>query len=97
VNSRSRLRPLTDISPANWLVEEIGEFGAGVRGLLPFRFESYARVLHPVRPSSGAAKSGNKRGGQDSLFSWRHPPARLLAMVCSNIVRSAVALSVSPS
>jgi hypothetical protein len=54
VNSRSRLRPLTDVSPADWLVEEIGEFGAGVRGLLPSRFESYARVLHPVRPSFGA-------------------------------------------
>lgn len=60
VNCRSRLRPLTDVSPANWLVEEIGEFGAGVRGLLPSRFDSYARVLHPVRPSSSAIDEGRK-------------------------------------
>ncbi len=49
---------MTDVSAAHWLVEEIGEFGAGVRGLLPSRFESCARLLHPVRPSSGAIEEG---------------------------------------
>jgi hypothetical protein len=43
----SRLKPTTDVSPADWVVEEIGEFGAGVRGLLPSRFEAYTRILHP--------------------------------------------------
>lgn len=56
MNSRSRLRPLTDVSAANWLVEEVGEFGSGVRGLLPPRFGSYARILHPVWPSSSAVE-----------------------------------------
>lgn len=37
---------MTDVSAADWLVEEIGEFGSGVRGLLPSRFEAYARILH---------------------------------------------------
>ena len=60
VNSRSRLRPLTDVAPASWLVEEIGEFGAGVRSLLPSRFESYARLLHPLRPSSDAIDEGRE-------------------------------------
>jgi len=50
-----------------------------------------------TRPSFRSLRSPATRGGQASRLSWRHPPARLLAMICSNILRSAVALSVSPS
>ena len=38
---------MTDVSAADWMVEEVGEFGSGVKGLLPSRFEAYARILHP--------------------------------------------------
>jgi len=50
MGSRPQLRPRTDVSPADWLIEEIGKFGAGVGGLLPSRFAAYARILHPARP-----------------------------------------------
>lgn len=43
-----RLRPLTDVSPAEWVVEGMGEFASGVKGLLPSCFDSYARILHPA-------------------------------------------------
>lgn len=42
------LKFTADLTAASWLQEEIREFGSGVRGLLPNRFEHYARVLHPA-------------------------------------------------
>jgi hypothetical protein len=48
----SRLRPVTDVSAADWIVDRIGEFGSGVGGLLPSGFESYSRILHPERGGS---------------------------------------------
>jgi hypothetical protein len=44
----SRLHPLTDVSPADWVVESVGELGSGVKGLLPSCFDGYARILHPA-------------------------------------------------
>ena len=44
----SRLRPTTDLSPADWVVASVGPFGSGVGGILPHRFESYARIIHPA-------------------------------------------------
>jgi hypothetical protein len=44
-----------------------------------------------------ACGSEPRRGVQAYFFNRRHPPARLLAMIRSNIVRRARALSVSPS
>ena len=38
----------SEISPAEWVQHEIGEFGSGVRGLLPRRFDHYVRILHPA-------------------------------------------------
>jgi hypothetical protein len=50
----TRLRPVTDISAAAWVVEGVGEFASGVRGLLPPRFDAYARILHPAWPAGDA-------------------------------------------
>lgn len=46
--SRPRPRPVTDVSAAAWVEAEVGAFASGVKGLLPGRFERYARVLHPA-------------------------------------------------
>ncbi|HSI81845.1 MAG TPA: hypothetical protein VK919_14475 [Solirubrobacterales bacterium] len=48
-----RPEPTTDVSPARWLEEEIGEFASGVRALIPPRFEAYARILHPAGSADG--------------------------------------------
>jgi hypothetical protein len=39
---------MTDVSAADWVVDGVGSFGSGVKGLLPSSFESYARILHPA-------------------------------------------------
>jgi hypothetical protein len=44
----SRLRFVTDVSAADWVVARVGRFGSGVGGLVPHGFEAYARVLHPA-------------------------------------------------
>ncbi|WP_034486045.1 hypothetical protein [Actinomadura oligospora] len=33
---------------ASWVVDGMGEFAAGVRGLVPAGFEAYVRILHPA-------------------------------------------------
>jgi hypothetical protein len=45
---RSRLRPVADVSPADWVIAGVGPFGSGVGALVPHGFEAYARVLHPA-------------------------------------------------
>jgi hypothetical protein len=45
--------------PADWVVEGVGAFASGVKGLLPSGFESYARILHPAWPSGAAAQEGS--------------------------------------
>jgi len=55
----SRPRPATDVSAADWVVEGVGAFASGVKGLLPSGFESYARILHPAWPSGAAAQEGS--------------------------------------
>ncbi|WP_207936013.1 hypothetical protein [Actinomadura sp. KC216] len=49
----SRLRLMTDTSPAAWLEAEMGDFDADVRALLPGRFDAYARILHPADSPHG--------------------------------------------
>jgi hypothetical protein len=56
----SRLRPLTDVSAANWVVEGVAGFGSGITGFLPSCFEAYARILHPAWPR------GDRAGDTDS-------------------------------
>jgi hypothetical protein len=60
----SRLRPQTDTSPAQWIVDGIGEFGSGIGGLLPRGLEAYVRI-----PNSG------DRAGEHELAELR--PERL--------------------
>jgi hypothetical protein len=48
---------MTDVSAADWVVDGVGSFGSGVKGLVPSSFESYARILHP------AWQSGEERHG----------------------------------
>lgn len=48
MDRRSRLQFATDVSAADWVAENIGPSGSGVRGLVPDVFEAYARVLHPA-------------------------------------------------
>jgi hypothetical protein len=43
------LRPRTDLSAADWIVDGLGRFG----DLLPSSFESYARILHPMWRAEG--------------------------------------------
>ena len=45
---RSRLQFVTDVSAADWVVANVGPFGSGVGGLVPYGFEAYARILHPA-------------------------------------------------
>lgn len=45
---RSRLRAVTDVSPADWVVAGVGPFGSGVGAFVPHGFEAYARILHPA-------------------------------------------------
>jgi hypothetical protein len=49
--SSPRPQPVTDVSAARWV--GIGDFGSGVRGLLPAAFDAYARILHPDPPLPG--------------------------------------------
>jgi hypothetical protein len=49
----SRPRAATDVSAADWVVEGVGEFASGVKGLLPAGFEAYARIPH--RTAAGEA------------------------------------------
>jgi hypothetical protein len=44
----SRLQAVADVSPARWVIAEIGPFGSGVGGLLPRGFDGYGRLLHPA-------------------------------------------------
>ncbi|MFC4905869.1 hypothetical protein [Actinomadura gamaensis] len=37
---------------SSWVVDGIGEFGSGVRGLMPPVFEGYVRILHPASSPS---------------------------------------------
>ncbi|GLW65871.1 hypothetical protein Arub01_41150 [Actinomadura rubrobrunea] len=48
-----RLRPVTDVSPAAWLEEEVAETRPLVGALLPSRFAACARVLHPAESPEG--------------------------------------------
>jgi hypothetical protein len=50
----ARLRPVTDVSAAAWIVDGVGEFASGVKGLLPSCFDAYARILHPAWPTNDA-------------------------------------------
>lgn len=45
---RSRLRPVSDVSAADWVVAAVGPFGSGVGWLVPHGFKAYARILHPA-------------------------------------------------
>ncbi|MFC4051960.1 hypothetical protein ACFOY4_19910 [Actinomadura syzygii] len=51
----SRLRLVTDTSPAAWLETEMDDTDtdSGVRALLPGGFAAYARILHPADSPSG--------------------------------------------
>ncbi|WP_433181862.1 hypothetical protein [Actinoallomurus sp. CA-150999] len=49
----SRLRSLTDVSPAAWIEEGTGDFDSGVHALLPGGFEAYARLPHPTESADG--------------------------------------------
>jgi hypothetical protein len=42
------LSPVRDLSPTNWLIDEITELDYTVRSFLPMRFVLCARVLHPA-------------------------------------------------
>lgn len=42
------LFPVTDPSPADWVVESLTEFSHDVAALVPDRFEAIARVFHPA-------------------------------------------------
>jgi hypothetical protein len=53
-------RPVTDLSPADWVVEGIDRED-GVGSLLPTGFEGYARILHPAEQA---------RGGEPRRVSW---------------------------
>ncbi|MCP2340144.1 hypothetical protein [Actinomadura rupiterrae] len=49
--SGGRLRMARDedeVTAASWVVGAMGEFGSGVRGVMPAIFEAYARILHPA-------------------------------------------------
>lgn len=48
MSRRSRLRPVADVSPADWVVAGVGPFGSGVGAFVPHGFEAYARILHPA-------------------------------------------------
>jgi hypothetical protein len=50
----SRLRPVTDVAAAAWVREGLGEFGSGVKGVVPSGFDAYARILHPAFPTNEA-------------------------------------------
>ena len=39
---------MTDVAAADWVVDGVGAFGSGVKGLVPSGYESYARILHPA-------------------------------------------------
>jgi hypothetical protein len=51
----ARLRPVTDVAAAAWIEKGLGEFGSGVKALLPSGFDAYARILHPAWPTNDAA------------------------------------------
>jgi hypothetical protein len=52
----ARLRPVTDVAAAAWVVEGVGESRSGVRALLPAGFDAYVRILHPAWPTNDASE-----------------------------------------
>jgi hypothetical protein len=50
------LHLIGDVSSADWIVENVRDFGKGVGSLVPVTFDGYARILHPA--SSDAAGGG---------------------------------------
>ncbi|MGK5639874.1 hypothetical protein ACSNOK_16400 [Streptomyces sp. URMC 126] len=48
MSRRSRLRPVGEVTAADWVVAGVGPFGSGVGGLVPRGFAAYARILHPA-------------------------------------------------
>ena len=49
----SKIQPLTDFGPVEWLSERVNPIGRGssqvlLRSIIPEGFPSYARVLHPA-------------------------------------------------
>jgi hypothetical protein len=53
----SRLRPISNVTSASWVVASLGQFGSGVGSLVPHGFEAYARLLHPAWSDSHHAVS----------------------------------------
>lgn len=82
---------------------ELVDGGLDLR-LVEFQARGERRYQPALIRRTGRSRAGGRRGrttatssGQASCLSRRQPPARLFAMICLNIARSAVALSVSPS
>lgn len=75
---RSRLQFVTDVSAADWVVANVGPFGSGVGGLVPYGFEAYARILHP------AWEAGDRPVTWAEVAAWSgrlvHPRAQFQAI-----------------
>lgn len=47
------LKPVSDLSVAQWLIESMKTFGMNVASVIPGVFDAYARVFHPARKGDG--------------------------------------------
>lgn len=74
----SRLRPVAEVSAADWVVEGVGPFGSGVGALVPHGFAAYARILHPAVGPGGEPV----RWADVAAWSGRvvHPRAQFAAL-----------------
>ncbi len=73
---------LQDVSSADWIVERLHGFGTDVGSVVPERFDSYVRLLHPVVGESGlrrrwteiAHENGRLVHGEMQLHTINRPP-----------------------
>ena len=56
-DSDQRLQAVTDVSPAQWLVDAVSGDDLSVGGLVSPAFERYVRILHPVATSYSGYES----------------------------------------
>lgn len=51
--NRADVIPVDDLSPADWLVDQLVDFGGRVQDVVPTRYDAVARLLHRRDPGRG--------------------------------------------
>jgi hypothetical protein len=73
---------MNDVSSSDWIVSSVGDFGKGVRSLLPVTFPAYARVMHPAGRTLIDGSSADVRWSEVAAANGRiaHPAMEWVAI-----------------